>query len=326
MESFFVSIIVPVYNNKDSLKKTIASLCEQTYPSNRYEIIVVDDGSTDSARDEFIDRCSEKKLHLKYLFQENKGPAAARNLGIRKSNGEIVAFIDSDCIAAKDWLKEIIAGYDDVRVAGIGGFIKAKPTTAIVSQYCAYIKMNERPKIDKTGIVYLITGNASFRKDYLTPVGCFDERYNFAGGEDPDLCYRLKKKGYIFRFNPKAIVFNAHKQTVVELAKTYFNYGKGESFLALRKGSKWSLARKINLVWFFYLLKTVAKMALMFITNLKFIIRFVKIPFKSLLYYTKGLNFKISLIFAFIEYVQAFSFQQGCFFGYFIGKFKDFKR
>jgi len=323
----FVSIIIPTYNRKELLGKAVISLLNQSYPKNSYEIIVVDDGSTDGTEELIRVLEKENPLSLKYIYQKNRGPAVARNLGIKSAHGEVVAFCDSDCVASNNWLEEIIKGYGNDEIAGIGGTIRAIPTDSIVSQYCGYIRMNEKPGVlEKTGTTYLITGNASFRKNCLVSVGGFDKRYNLPGGEDPDICYRLERKGYKLTYNPNAIVFNPHKQTLFEFAKTYFNYGKGDSFLTLRRLSKWDLTGKAGAKWLFYLFKAMAKMSVMFISNFSLIRPLLKIPFKVLSYYGKeGLGVKESTAYAFLDFIKIFSFIQGCFFGYIIGKFKGFK-
>lgn len=326
LNTSFVSVIIPTYNNKDVLKKTLESLCRQLYPKDKYEIIIIDDGSTDDTKKIIEEHQIKCNCDLEYFFQQNKGPSSARNFGISKARGSIIAFIDSDCIATNTWVEEITKGYDNDRVAGVGGMTKAMPTNSKISQYCAYIKMNEMPKINKNGIVYLITGNASFRKDCLEEVKGFDERYAFPGGEDPDLCYRLRQKGYMFQFNRNAVVYNPHKKSLKDLIRTYFNYGKGESFLMLRRLSNWDLVSITGVKWFIYFLKTILKMILMFIANLKVLFRFIKIPFSALSYYSKGLNINDSYAYAFLDYAKVLSFVQGCFFGYIIGKFKGFKK
>lgn len=321
----FVSVVIPTFNSKNYLMRTIESLSAQSYLKDKYEIIVVDDGSTDGTRQCFDWLQKEHSSNLKYFYQENKGPSSARNLGVKNARAEIIAFIDSDCIASERWIEEIVKGYGDNKVAGIGGTIVATPSDGKMSQYCAYTKMNEKPKIDKTGIVYLITGNASFRKSCLNLVGGFDERYDFPGGEDPDLCYRIKKKGFFFKYNPNAVVFNSHKHTLWELIITYFHYGKGDAFLTLRKLSNWDLISISGVKWFFYFLKATTKIVLMFINNFKLILWIFKIPFKSLVYYGEGLNMKDSFAYAILDYIKTFSFINGWFFGYIIGKFKGFK-
>ncbi|MFA4989828.1 MAG: glycosyltransferase [Candidatus Omnitrophota bacterium] len=322
-----ISVIIPAYNSSSSLVKTVESIFNQSYPKDEFEVIVVDDGSTDATKEDMERLRRQDKYNLGYCYQKNRGPAAARNLGIKNSRGEIIVFIDADCIADRSWLKEISGGYNDQRLAGIGGVIKAVPSGSIVSRYCAYIKMNEKPKRDKTGIVYLITANASFRKSCLDSIGGFDQRYNSPGGEDPDLCYRLRKEGYYFKYNPKAVVFNPHKNSFKELAGTYFNYGRGESFLALRKTSRWRLSDITGWKWVFYFSKIIFKAILMAMEDaIDSILRLLKVPFRILTYYSQGLSLKESLSYALLDYLKDFSFQQGCLMGYLEGKFKGFSK
>jgi cellulose synthase/poly-beta-1,6-N-acetylglucosamine synthase-like glycosyltransferase len=186
--------------------------------------------------------------------------------------------------------------------------------------------MNEQPLIDKTGIVYLITGNASFKKSCLNSVGGFDERYNFPGGEDPDISWRLKKQGYIFKYNKDAVVYNHHKEKIGELFKTYFNYGKGDAFLLSRRLSSWDLASVSGGRRFFLFFKTAGIAALKCLNYLNLAFKFLKIPFKALLYYSEGLKLREAFLYAYLDYVKIFSFIQGHFLGYVIAKFKGFKK
>ncbi|MDD5027121.1 MAG: glycosyltransferase [Candidatus Omnitrophica bacterium] len=323
-EKVFVSVIVPTYNNKDTLGKAVASLNRQSYPRDCYEIIIVDDGSTDGTR-----RYVEQEgcfRGVRYIYQKNKGPAAARNLGVQNALGEIVAFIDSDCVVAPIWIEEISKGYETPRLAGTGGTVKAVPTSSAVSQYCAYVKLNETPLMDKTGVMFVITNNASFRKSYYKAAGGFDERYDFPGGEEPDLCYRLRKKGYFFQYNRDAFVYSNHKESLGRLLRSYFNYGKGDSFLTLSKLTEWDLASVSGLKWYFNFIKMVLKAGFVFINDFRFIIRFMKIPFKTLLYYGEGLGLRQALIFAWFDYVKQLWFIAGIFWGYILGRFRGLRK
>ena len=326
VDMLFISVVIPAYNKKNSLQSAIGSLYNQSYPKDKYEVIVVDDGSTDGTQQWVKLKQQDCSCRLRYFYQANKGPAAARNLGIRNASGDIIAFIDSDCIASYSWIEKLVNGYNNDRVAGIGGTIKARPTTSKISRYCAYIKMNEQPPIDDTGIVYLITGNASFRKSSLGLVGGFDERYNSAGGEDPDLCYRLKERGYILKYNRDAVVYNHHKEKFGEFLRTYFNYGKGDSFLVIRRFSNWDLVSVSGIRWFFNFIKLAGIMALKCLNIFSLSLKLLKIPFKMLLYYGEGLNMQEGFIYASLDYFKVFSFVGGHFFGYIIGKFKGFKK
>jgi len=320
----FISIIIPSQNRQELLERAILSLFKQSYPKDKYEVIIIDDGSTDRTAELVKALQGNSPGKLKYFYQENKGPAAARNFGLRQASGEIVVFTDSDCIASPDWLKQITAGYGDRKVAGIGGTIKPLTAKSMISQYCAYLRMNEKPDyIENTDFIYLITGNASFRKDYLTLAGGFDERYTLAGGEDPDLCYRLQIRGYRLLYNPEAIVFNPHKQSLKELGSTYFNYGVGATFLSLRRLSQWDLTGPCRPAWFWLFLKALGKVSVMFLSRFSAII--INTPLKALSYYSKeGLSLGRSISYAFLDFVRIFSFLQGCCYGYIAGKFKGF--
>jgi glycosyltransferase involved in cell wall biosynthesis len=95
----FVSAIVPVLNDAKRLKKWLEALAAQTYPKDAYGIIVVDNGSTDGARE------AVERFNLKYIREPAQGLHKARNAGIMTAKGEILAFTDADCIPAPDWLE-----------------------------------------------------------------------------------------------------------------------------------------------------------------------------------------------------------------------------
>ncbi len=323
----FISIIIPTYNSRSSLEKLLGSLCRQTYPMDKSEVIVVDDGSLDNTSEMVKREIDKAPFVLKYFFQENKGPAAARNLGIKNSKGDVVVFTDSDCIVSEKWLAELVKGYDDEQVAATGGSILALPVNSLVSRYCAYIGMNGRPEI-KNGIVsYVITGNASFRKDILVLIRGFDERFYFPGGEDPDICRRIITKGYNLIYNPDAIVFNPHKKNIKELMKTYFNYGKGQSFLALKEGSGWGLSQMRGLRLYVCYLKITLNFGLMILQDLELIFDLFKIPLNALSYYgQKGLPVNDCLAYSLLDFLKIFSFRQGCIAGYLKGKLLGLKK
>lgn len=322
-DDVFISVVIPTYNSKDRLKNTVKSLCKQTYPKEQYEVIIVDDGSTDGTGEWVGLQQNKSSCILRYFFQKNKGPASARNIGVRYSRGSVVAFIDSDCIASPTWIAEIAKGYDNERIAGVGGRIKASPTASRVSRYCAYVNMNDSPFIDTNGIVYLITSNASFKKVNLDKVGGFDERYNFPGGEDVDLCRRIRRQGYIFKYNRDAVVYNPHKERLSGFIMTYFNYGKGEAFLHAYSSTNQHAIYKSGVIRFF--LEIICLLARHSLTYLNLIVKFLKIPLKALFFYGQGLNMKDSFFYASLDYGATFSFIQGRFFGYFVVKFKGSK-
>lgn len=89
----FISVVIPTYNRKEIVERCLKHLLNQTYPSDRYEIIIIDDGSTDGTRELVIRIAATAPTRILYsFFQTNKGPAMARNTGIKKSSGEIILF------------------------------------------------------------------------------------------------------------------------------------------------------------------------------------------------------------------------------------------
>jgi glycosyltransferase involved in cell wall biosynthesis len=239
-----VSIVIPTHNRVKFLGECISSVLLQHYPKSEYEILVVDDGSTDSTSQlmsQIEEKANQEGYTIRYLKQENQGPSSARNLGWRNAAGEIIAFIDDDCIAAQDWLHEISSGYEKAEVAGVCGNVFAVKSAHIVSQFLAFEKLHESPYYDKYGqIVYPITCNASFRKSILKLVNGFDEHFPYPGGEDVDLGIQVRKRGYYFIDNRNAIIKHYHKFTISSLLRTWYRYGKG--------GAQWQLKNRMRLI------------------------------------------------------------------------------
>ena len=101
-----ISIVIPTYNRKDQLRQCLESCFAQDYPQDDFEVIVVDDASSDGTKD-MLRELSQQSPNLRYFFQRHKGPAAARNLGLKQSRAEVVGFTDSDCILSKNWIAKM---------------------------------------------------------------------------------------------------------------------------------------------------------------------------------------------------------------------------
>ncbi len=122
-----VSVVIPTCNRRAVLERSLLALCRQSFPN--FEVIVVDDGSIDNTG-EMLDAvaAAHPRLNLRRLKNEaNLGANASRNRGVRASHGEIVAFIDSDCIAEPDWLEKLVAGFSAVDVAAVTGVVFDPP-------------------------------------------------------------------------------------------------------------------------------------------------------------------------------------------------------
>lgn len=202
------SVIVPAYNSEKTIGECIESLKKQEY-KEKFEIIVVDDGSKDSTA------AIAKKMGAKVFVQENSGPAKARNLGAKNARGEILLFTDSDCIAEKKWLMEMLSPFNDKNVVGVQGAYKTRQTS-VVARF-VQLEVEERyehMKRKAAELDWIGSYAAAYRKKDFFETGGFDESFPEASGEDPELSYRLAKSGKKLVFNPNAIVYHTHPETL----------------------------------------------------------------------------------------------------------------
>lgn len=217
-------MVVPVYNGRETVGGLVECLLRQTHPA--HEIIIVDDGSTDGTAEALRPWAGRVRV----LSKPNGGPASARNLGVRAATGEFVAFTDSDCLPDRDWLASLLRGFDDRSVAGVGGTVRGVGDGSL-SEYVDLIRLLEPVRHGGAEVVYLITCNACFRREALLEAGLFDERFRKPGGEEPELCMRVRKCGHQFRAVEDAVIRHHHKPTVKDLLKTIANYGEGSYLL-----------------------------------------------------------------------------------------------
>jgi len=193
----FVSVIVPTYNRAFLLKGLLESLREQTYPSDRFEVIVVDDGSIDETPQVVGEFAQFVPFAVRYFRQPRKGPAAARNLGIQQSRGEIIAFVDSDVTVAKDWLMNAVRYFLTGDVDGVEG--RTEPCGMETPfAHCAHNLKGGQ----------FLTCNIFYTRAVLDRVGGFDERFRAPHREDSDLAWRVLDAGGHIVFAPDVVAFH----------------------------------------------------------------------------------------------------------------------
>ncbi len=223
----FISIIIPAYNEDKNIRKCINSLLLQTYPKDFYEIIVIDNNSTDNTWHII------NKLPVKAL-QENKkqGPASARNRGIVAAKGDIVAFIDADCIADPDWLANGVKHFKDNTVGCVGGrSLVYKPSSLLekVLEDSGAVGAQRGPILTYP-FPYFPTLNVFFRKEVFDEIGYFDE--SLITGEDVDLCWRMQfYSNYKMAFAQDAVVYHKCRGSLWGLFKQRKGYAVGRVLL-----------------------------------------------------------------------------------------------
>ena len=229
----FVSVIVPVLNREKTIGACLDSLLNLDYP--QFEVIVVDGGSRDRTREIVAEH------PVKLLIDVRRGVYAARNTGVKAAKGEMVFFTDSDCIADRNVLKNLVRNFADVGIEGVGGQISSYNPTNSVERFAdlaGIVKFN-RPKglleWNKNTLLSggFYTANAIYRKRIIEEVGGFDEDFTFGGG-DYDFAWRIQRAGYRLTFDPEAIVYHAHRSTLSGLVKQFFGYGEAQA-LKLKK-------------------------------------------------------------------------------------------
>lgn len=239
-----VSIIVPTYNGEETLPLCLDSLMKLNYPKGKFEIIVVDNNSTDRTKDII------KNYPVKYVFEREKGCASARNKGIEESSGEIIAFTDADCIVDKNWLKNIIKPLKNESIGGVGGKILAYSSENLIEKYIDskdfYSQPTHSNKI-KSIFLSIKTANAAFRKDALRECNGFDPI--FCRSEDVDLTTRLMFAGYNIAHAPKAIIFHKHRANLINFCKWRFGVGEGVALLFFKYKKIFKMSFFRNCIW-----------------------------------------------------------------------------
>ncbi|PIU21549.1 MAG: hypothetical protein COT15_01735 [Candidatus Diapherotrites archaeon CG08_land_8_20_14_0_20_34_12] len=216
------SIIIPCYNSEKTINLCLNSLLNQTFKED-YEIIFVDDGSTDKTK-YLIEESRKKNKNIKLIEQQHAGPAVARNLGAKTAKYDILVFTDSDCEAEKNWLEEMVKPFSDPKVVAVQGAYKTKQKSEIANFIQLeieerYVRMKRANHLDWIG-----SYSAAYKKDIYLKEGGFDSKFEIASGEDSDLSYRLSEKGLKLMFNPKAIVYHAHAESLENYLKKKFGH------------------------------------------------------------------------------------------------------
>lgn len=193
-----VSVVIPTYNRKGILQKCLTSLLDQDCPDNLFEVVVIDDGSTDGTA-EMVESL-HLPCHFRYLPQENQGRSKARNNGILAARGKIILFLDSDMVVTQSFVRAHLSPHKEDDLLVVHGPVIH--TTDFANPTSAQWKLADYSR------AFFATANTSVRKEHLVHVGLFDESFTKYGWEDLELGMRLRKQGLRAIKVPEAIGYH----------------------------------------------------------------------------------------------------------------------
>lgn len=226
------SVVIPSYNRPDKLKACIRALGAQEMSRDRFDIVVVDDGSAEPL--EAAAREVQADLNLTCLRQSNAGPARARNRGALAARGKVLALTDDDCLPRPGWLVALGEAYRSNPMAILGGQtvnaladnIYAKTSQDLVDYLYAYFMRSRGHP------VFFTTNNMALSRERFLDIGGFDETFPLAAAEDRELCDHWLHRGWPLVHAPAAVVDHAHSLGFVRFWNQHKNYGQGARHLA----------------------------------------------------------------------------------------------
>jgi glycosyltransferase involved in cell wall biosynthesis len=252
----FFSIIIPTYERRAQLFLCLQALARLEYPIERFEVLVVDDGSESppgNVVEEFRDL-----LDLRVLNQKNSGPAAARNLGSLHARGEFLAFTDDDCQADPGWLRELACRFVIAPDCLIGGrTFNALPhnpysETSQTIIDVVYSHFNADPRDAR----FFASNNFAVATELFREMKGFEEA--FITSEDREICARWRSRGFRLSYSPDAIVYHAHDLTLRTLWWQHFGYGCGARRFHRARALQGSGRFKPDMAFYFKLLSSAA--------------------------------------------------------------------
>lgn len=233
-----VSVVICVYNGGETIGDCLRGATAIDYPN--YEVIVVDDGSTDDTA------CIAGGFDVRLIRTENGGLSRARNVGIEAATGEIIAFTDGDARPDPDWLTYLVLELQSGDFAAVGGPNIAPAGDGLVAQCVANAPGGPVCVLSTDEEAEHVPGcNMAFRASALRAIGGFDPRFRTAG-DDVDVCWRIQERGWRIGFSPAAMVWHHARATVGAYWRQQVGYGAAEALLAAKWPEKYNAAGHVT--------------------------------------------------------------------------------
>jgi mycofactocin system glycosyltransferase len=235
-----VSIVIPSYNRARELERSLRALFSLDYPVNCLEIIVIDDASTDETGSMLQRLVKEAATHDQELrvmcHEKQQGVGISRNTGAEAARYDLIAYIDSDCVASPGWLRELVPAFQDTRIAAVGGMIRAYGRNTLLGSYedvRSSLYMGERTQqVSLKGpLTYLPSANMLVRRTIWEKLAGFAP---MAQGEDVDFCRRLLVSGASMNYEPRGVVYHDYRTSLGAFLCIRAAYASAEAALIKR--------------------------------------------------------------------------------------------
>jgi len=224
-----ISVVTTVYNKEKTVSDCIGSILCQDHQD--LELVIVDDESTDGSAEKIAAFLDDRRVRV--VKTNHVGHSCAKNRGAEKATGEILYFIDADCVAAPNCLSQLKTLFDQADVSCVGGELRALNKTHLITRA---IEIIQNPPS------HLVGANAAYRREAFGKAGGFDERMKF--GEDVDLYWRAKKLGLRCHIDSTVSVRTIHPHTILDLLRQRFRWGIG--YAQLTEKHPEAVVRKIH--------------------------------------------------------------------------------
>ncbi|MGC8602362.1 MAG: glycosyltransferase [Desulfomonilaceae bacterium] len=252
------SIIIPTFNRRSSLKNTLESLTNLNYSPENYEIIVVDNGSTDNTR-QMVEAIVKSNIsgRIRYYYEPVPGLLSARHKGAFESRGNILVYVDDDIEADPNWLAAIAEAFGDTETHLVGGkslpkYESPPPNWLEAFWYrdgslsqCFYLSLIDfGDQLTQIDPLYVWGLNFSIRKETLFKVGGFNpecvpkDLQRYQGDGDTGLAWKIKAAGYKIVYQPQALVYHVvpnERLSIDYFVERMFSAGVSDSYTTIRK-------------------------------------------------------------------------------------------
>jgi cellulose synthase/poly-beta-1,6-N-acetylglucosamine synthase-like glycosyltransferase len=223
----FVSVIVPVRDGESTIADCLDSVLAAEYPPDRREILVVDNGSSDGT----TALIQARPVH--YIREPKRGVSHARNRGIAASRGEILAFVDADCLVEPQWLTELVRPFQDPEVGAVAGNLQhVAPSTAAERQAARLLGKWQRFAFTSNP-AYPITANAAYRREVIDGIGGFDPHMTRA--QDVELGLRFQERsGRRLAYAERATARHRNRTTALGFFRQQLGWAYGAGLVGAK--------------------------------------------------------------------------------------------